>query len=117
MSTFVELDRSSYLRASISPDRLNFLSAHYKNIRFLVSPTQRYNVKIFDQCNAPGIAFNVYGDKGYWWVICQYAGVLDPYTEFRPGRVLNLPSLADLNSFLTRQSSATSVGSDNVITI
>lgn len=107
MSTFIDLDRASYLKASVSPDRLNYLSAQYKNLRFLVRPTQRYRITVFDTANAPGIADRVYGDKGYWWVVCQYAGILNPITEFTPGLVLNLPSLADLNTFLTSQQDTT----------
>jgi hypothetical protein len=103
MSTFVDLNRSSYLKASPSTDRLNYLSAHYKNIRFIVPPKQTYRISIYDQANAPGIAFLLYGDKGYWWVICQYNGILSPTEEFPPGRILQLPTLSDLNLFLTSQ--------------
>lgn len=116
MSSFVELSRASYLRGSVSPDRLNYLSAHYKNIRFRVPATQRYNVTAFDECNAPGIAYNVYGDKGYWWVVCQYAGINNPMTQFVPGLVLQLPSLADLNTFLTSIQDQ-GRGNDNQVTI
>lgn len=103
MSTFVDLNRASYLKSSVSVDRLNFLSAQYKNIRFLLPASRRYVVDMSDTANAPGIAYRLYGDKGYWWVICQYAGILNPITAFQPGTILYLPTLADINTFLTSQ--------------
>lgn len=114
MSTFVDLNRASYLRPAPSPDRLNYLSAKYLNMRFIVPPSQTYTISIFDRSNVPGIAFNVYGSRDYWWVVCQYAGVLNPITEFTPGRVLQLPSLSDINLFLTSQEDPQG---SNVITI
>lgn len=109
MTSFVNLARASYIKPSVSPDRLNFLSAKYKNIKFHLQPTNLYVVKISDQSNAPGIAFSVYGDRDYWWVICMYNGILDPISEFKPGTTLKLPSLTDINAYLTADT--TTIGS------
>jgi hypothetical protein len=46
--------------------------------------------------------------------VCQYAGILNPIEEFTPGRVLQLPSLSDINLFLTSQEDPQG---SNVITI
>jgi len=113
MSSFVDLNRASYLKDG-TEDRLNYMSAHYLNIKFLVPPSFVYVVKISDVANAPGIAFNVYGDRGYWWIVCLYNGILEPISAFKPGTSLQLPSLSDINLFLTTQEQA---DGSNVITI
>lgn len=103
MSTFIDLNRASYLKASPSPDRLNYLSAKYKNIRFNLKASQSFTLTNQDIANAPGIAFSVYGDVGYWWVICMFNGVISPIEDLVPGATLQLPSLSDLNAYLTSQ--------------
>lgn len=105
MAAFIDLNRASYLKPSESPDRLNYLSARYKNITFRIPPKQQFTVTHVDRANAPGLAHLIYGDKSYWWVLCLYNGILDPIEEISPGRVLNLPSLTDINNFLTSQDS------------
>jgi hypothetical protein len=105
MASFVDLYRASYLKPG-TDGRLNYLSAKYLNIRLMVSPSREYVVKAADEANSFGIAYNVYGDPGYWWIVCFYNGILNPITDIVPGTRLQLPSLADVNAFLTGQSAA-----------
>ena len=103
MTTFVDLNRASYLKLSPDPKRFNYLSAKYKNMRFLVRASQTYLVTSKDMANSFGIAFTIYGDRDYWWIVCTYNGIIDPITGFIPGRILQLPSLSDVNKFLNNQ--------------
>jgi hypothetical protein len=104
-TSILDLNRSSYLRLGGTPKRpgVDYLSAKYKNIKFTLTPKQSYTVSNSDMANAPGIAFSVYGDADYWWVICLFNGILNPITDFKPGMVLQLPTLADINAFLSSQ--------------
>lgn len=101
----LDLNRRSYLDVGGTSKKpsLNYLSAKYKNIRQLLNPEHSYNLDQSDIANAPGIAFNVYGDRDYWWVICLYNGITDPIGGFIPGTVLQLPTLADINALLSSQ--------------
>jgi hypothetical protein len=103
MAAFIDLHRASYLKPSVDSNRLNYLSAKYKNIKFLVQPRQQYVVTYTDRANAPGLAFSIYGDRDYWWILCLYNGILNPIDEIAPGTVLRLPSINDINNFLTSQ--------------
>lgn len=105
MSTFVDLNRATYLKPGRG-NRLNYLSSLYKNIRFQIQAVQVYTLTQSDTANAPGLAFRFYGDVGYWWVICLFNGIIDPIEELVPGRTLQLPSIADVNAFLTAQDDA-----------
>lgn len=105
MSAFIDLNRATYLKGSVDPSRLNYLSAKYKNITFRIVPKQHYVVTHADTANSFGLADAIYGDKGYWWVLCMFNGILDPISEISPGVTLKLPSLADINNFLTSQDS------------
>jgi hypothetical protein len=104
-STVLDLNRKSYMNVGGTSKKpnLNYLSAKYKNIRFLLNAEFSYTVDISDVANSPGIAFNVYGDRDYWWVVCLYNGVTDPINGFVPGMVLQLPTLADINALLSAQ--------------
>lgn len=103
MSSFIDLNRATYLKASVDSNRLNYLSAKYKNIKFRLVPKQQYVVTHIDTANAPGLAHSIYGDKGYWWILCMFNGILNPIEEIAPGTTLRLPSLVDINNFLTNQ--------------
>jgi hypothetical protein len=71
MTTLIDLNRITYMSVggSIKKPVLNYLSAKYKNIRFLLQARTSYLVTSSDAANLPGIAFRVYGDRDYWWVM------------------------------------------------
>lgn len=105
MTTILNLDRRSYLQVGGTTKRpaLDYMSAKYKNIKFVLNPTISYVVTSADAANLPGISFNVYGSRDYWWVIALCNGILDPISGLTPGLVLQLPTLADINAFLSTQ--------------
>ena len=104
-SAILDLNRTAYLSVGGTPQMpyVDYLSPKYVNIKYLLPPTKIYNVDASDHANAPGIAFNFYGSVDYWWVVCMYNGILDPITELEPGTSLQLPSLVDVNAFLSSQ--------------
>lgn len=104
-SSVLDLNRVSYLSlgGNTKKPALDYLSPKYLNIKYLLPAAKAYNMTSADQANAPGIAFSFYGSADYWWVVCLYNGILDPITELTPGRVLQLPNLADVNAFLSSQ--------------
>ena len=108
VDSVLDLHRSSYLKAGGTVDipYIDYLSAKYINIRYKVAPSMSYVVSESDEANAPGIAYAVYGNTDYWWVVCLYNGIIDPVSEFTPGRKLLLPSMADINNLLTSQDSS-----------
>jgi len=105
MANILDLNRASYLQTGGTTKKpyLDYLSPKYLNIKFQLPASKNYIVDGSDRANAPGIAFNFYGDRDYWWIVCMYNGIIDPITEFSPGTVLQLPSLADVNTFLSSQ--------------
>ena len=108
MSSLVDLKRVTYMEigGSQKNPRLNYLSAKYKNIRHLLPAANTYVVTSSDVSNLPGISFNVYRDKDYWWVIGLYNGIIFPETDLVPGLVLQLPSLSDINALLASEDQA-----------
>ena len=38
------------------------------------------------------LAFAVYGDSSLFWIILQYNNIIDPFTEFKEGIVLKIPT-------------------------
>lgn len=105
MSTVLNLNRSAYIGRGVDPKALNYLSAKYLNIRFIVPARETFVVDQSYAANAPGIAYDYYGSQDYWWVVCLFNGILDPVEDFTPGLKLQLPSLADINAFLSLKES------------
>lgn len=101
MTTVLNLNRSAYLSRGTDTKSLDYLTAKYLNIRYIVPARESFVVTQADNANSPGIAFDYYGSADYWWIICMFNGILDPVEDLTPGRVLQLPSLADINAFLS----------------
>ncbi len=105
MTTVLNLKRNAYLDPSSVPQTLDYLSARYLNIKFIVPARNSFVVTQAYEANAPGIAFDFYGSADYWWVILLFNGVVEPLEELVAGRVLQLPALADINAFLSLKES------------
>ena len=61
-------------------------------IRFL-SPGAREITVLTDEEGAPDlIAFRQYNDHRYWWVICLFNHITDPFTQLRAGDSIRIPS-------------------------
>lgn len=104
-NTLIDLNRTTYLEAGgvDGAPVLDYLSAKYKNLKFLLRARDTYLVTSSDACNLPGIAHKVYGDKNYWWVIGLYNGIIFPELDLTPGTTLQLPALADINALFSAQ--------------
>ncbi len=102
MTTLINLNRASYLDTSPNGKSIDYLSAKYSNIRFILSARTTYTVTSADAANLPGLSFKFYGDKNYWWVLGLYNGILDPIGGLTPGTSIQIPSITDINAYLSR---------------
>lgn len=103
MSALLNLNRSNYLSLGADRKSLDYLSAKYLNIRFSIPPERTFVVTNSSIANTFGLAYQLYGDKNYWWILALYNGIINPVTDLKPGDVLQLPSLTSINAFLTRE--------------
>lgn len=59
-----------------------------------------YIVDKFFESRPDLISLSFYGDVQYWWFICQYNSILDPYSEIIQGRKLFIPSKDRMTNLL-----------------
>jgi hypothetical protein len=114
---FIDLNRATYITPTKKKDRFDFVSARYKNMRWLLRHTETYEVTASDTANLPGIAFRVYGDVGYWWILGMYNGIIDPVADIRPPLTLGIPSLSSINTFLSEGQMNLESKTNNTVTI
>ena len=100
---YIDLNRATYITPTKKKDRFDFVSARYKNMRWLLRHTETYEVTSSDIANLPGIAFRVYGDVSMWRMILAFNGLQDPIQDMWAGQVLNLPSKAAVIAYLNEQ--------------
>jgi hypothetical protein len=105
MTTVLNLKRSAYTDTGTEPKALDYLSARYLNIKFIVPARSSFVVTQAYEANAPGIAFDFYGSADYWWVVLLFNDIIEPLEELVAGKVLQLPGLADVNAFLSLKES------------
>ena len=96
------LDREYYLSvgdASVNPG-LNFLTAKYKNIGFLLNANQTFVVTKEFVRNAPGIAYHIYRNPDYWPYLLMFNGIVDPVEDLTVGKILQVPDKQDIDAML-----------------
>lgn len=75
----------------------------FKNIRFALSATQTYTVTQADEANLAGIAFKIYSDTSFWFLLLAVNSIQDPIQEVVAGLILNVPSKSDIIAYLSAQ--------------
>jgi hypothetical protein len=55
--------------------------------------------------NLPGMAYKFYGDTSLWRALMSYNGLSDPLSDIVIGITINVPTKADLQAYLSSQSS------------
>jgi hypothetical protein len=107
-NNLVTLNRSSYMLLGDSPlqNSLDYLTAKYQNIRFLLPAKSTFVITSGFLANGPGIAFELYGATEYWPFLLFYNGIVDYMNELVLGLVLQVPSKNDIDSLLNTQDSS-----------
>lgn len=94
---------SSYTPLDSTTTNYDIFRSAYKNIRFAVEPTTKYQLTATDMANLPGLANFYYGDTSLWRGLMAYNGISDPISEVAIGITLNIPTKADLLAYLSSQ--------------
>lgn len=90
--TMTPLDFNRFLYMPVG-SKLNSFDwrLEWKKMNF---PTQTFLIDREKFVNRPdSIAFDVYGNSKYWWIIAMMNDITDPFTEFYKGRSLLIPDL------------------------
>lgn len=105
ISALTSLDRVNYLEVGDDPVRisLDYLSAKYKHIRFVIPAASTFTVTHGFERNAPGIAHEIYRNQKYWPYLMLYNGVVDPVEDVVLGLLLQIPSKEDIDSLLNAE--------------
>ncbi len=106
---------SDYRRANYVPltrDRVNLdlHRAKYNDIRFVLPAVRTFVVTDAFAANLPGLAHELWGEVGLWWVIGMYNGLIDPIADLQAGLVLRVPDVAKVKALLE------SSDADNAVT-
>jgi hypothetical protein len=96
---------SKYTPLDNTGDQYDVFVSGYKNIRFNIQQTSQLQLDNSTAYNLPGIAYQVYGDTSLWWALLAYNGLNDPLSDVYPGLVLLIPPKAQIQAYISRQSS------------
>lgn len=90
--TMTPLDFNRFLYMPVGSKLKSFdWRLEWKKMNF---PTQTFLIDREKFVNRPdSIAFDVYGNSKYWWIIAMMNDITDPFTEFYKGRSLLIPDL------------------------
>jgi hypothetical protein len=97
-------------RGDEMPQGINFISGRNRRSRVYQDPEQRYLLGTFPSIAIPPhstdkfyvveandkgrpdiIAYKMYGDPAYYWIILWINGILDPLEAIYPGMLLRIP--------------------------
>lgn len=111
----VKLQERDYLKkqdknaTALNFDRFIFMSSGNKDkfydwrldFKKQMLPTSTFLINHLKYTNRPdSIAYEVYGNAKYWWIIAMYNDIKDPFFEFHMGRSLIIPELIAVKKLL-----------------
>lgn len=108
MDVSTDFNWSAYTPLDSTGTNYDIFKSAYKNIRFAVRPQTQYQLTAADLSNLPGLAYKFFGDVSMWRILMAYNGISDPLSEVAVGMTINVPSRADVISYLSRQLANTS---------
>lgn len=77
----------------IENERLDLPYARSLVVRSKKADTQQYAVMAGDTwANIAARSFR--GRSDLWWVIAEYSGIIDPFTELKVGQILSIPQFS-----------------------
>lgn len=85
----------------------NPFKSSYLNIRYNLSAGKSYTITIGDVGRLPNIAYRFYGNANLWRILCQVNQISDPINDIYPGRVINIPSLAEITNLINTNNNTT----------
>ena len=95
--------RSGYLPRSVvgTADRelkvvMDYMSAPYLNLNEYIT---KYSTHVISQAfeGRPDlISHKLYGSVDLWWVVCQFNGVVNPFTDLYVGLLIKVPDYSQL---------------------
>ena len=111
----VKLQERDYLKkqdknaTALNFDRFIFMSSGNKDkfydwrldFKKQMLPTSTFLINHLKYTNRPdSIAYEVYGNAKYWWIIAMYNDIKDPFFEFHMGRSLIISELIAVKKLL-----------------
>src|SRR4051812_34855766 len=96
---------SDYRRANFIPltlgfDRLDEIRALYVDIAWVVPAVGKFDITDAWEANLPGIAFALYQDINFWWILGLYNGIIDPILDVSVGSVFRYAAKEDFIAYL-----------------
>lgn len=86
----VEFQGQGSTESEMLPD---WHKAAYVDLHERTLDVSLYIVSDSDLGQPDRIAWRVYGDSNWWWLICSYNGIINPMTDMYLGQRLRIPAL------------------------
>lgn len=80
--------------------RLDYMAAGYLELQRNVSNYKVFIIQAAHEGRPDYISRKFYESIGYWWVICQFNGVVNPLVDLYAGREILIPDLNEVLKFL-----------------
>lgn len=80
--------------------RLDYLAAGYLDLQRNITNYQVFIIPAGYEGRPERISRKFYETIGFWWVICQFNGVVNPLEDLYAGREIYIPDLGEVLKFL-----------------
>ena len=108
--------RANFLPMTLDFKRLDYFRALYVDIAFALPTTKTFFITNAWEANLPGLAFNLYNDINYWWVLGLYNGIVDPILDVSVGKQMKAFNKEDAIAYMSaKQDSSLQSGASVVI--
>ena len=97
--------------------KLDVLKAQYIGLSTSGIGYQNYVLTQSEEGCPDLIAWNVYQDEQYYWIILQFNRIINPLTELMTGMVLRIPDLSEALAYIRSNQPHTAAVNSNRSTV
>lgn len=96
-------DRKTFYRKRISPEQnieIDYLRTSINEMKLRTVDEMRLNAAMAGRPDL--ISKKAYGSYNFGWLIALHNGIMNPFEEYKIGRMIKIPSLDDYYKFYNR---------------
>lgn len=100
-------DRSNYLPRSYVATKdkelkivLDYMNAPYLNLSENITKYSTHVISQSFEGRPDLISYKLYSTVDLWWVVCQFNGVINPFTDLRVGMLIKVPDYSQVMHLL-----------------
>ncbi len=81
-----------------SLDECDFILSDIQDFK-IIRPTTFYTIRYEDIQRPELLAYKLYGNQDYWWILMYVNEIHDVWNDITEGKIIKIPNIKDINEW------------------